>query len=162
RAVQALGRGGLNALRVARRASCTLSLRTRRRDFMRIGLPGLGSTVDDVVRRAERAEADGFATLWFNSAAAGDPLLAIAIAGRETSRIELGTAIVQTYTSHPLLMASRAAAVVSAIGAPRFTLGVGPSHKPVIEGVLGLSYDHAGRHTDEYVQIPAPLLPGEA
>jgi len=129
---------------------------------MRIGLPGLGSTVDDVVRRARRSEEEGFATLWFNSAAAGDPLLAIAIAGRATSRIELGTAVVQTYTTHPLLMASRAAAVVSAIGAPRFTLGVGPSHKPVIEGVLGLSYDHAGRHTDEYVQILAPLLRGEA
>jgi len=134
----------------------------RRRDCMRIGLPGLGSTVDDVVRRAQRADEDGFTTLWFNSAAAGDPLLAIANAGRATSRIELGTAVVQTYPCHPLLLASRAAAVVSAIGDPRFTLGVGPSHRPVIEGMLGLSYENAGRHTDEYVQILAPLLRGEA
>jgi hypothetical protein len=30
-----------------------------------IGLPGLGSTPDKVIRQAERAEADGFCTLWY-------------------------------------------------------------------------------------------------
>jgi len=129
---------------------------------MRIGLPGLGATVDSIIRQAERAEADGFTSLWYASAVMGDPLVAMALAGRATSTIELGTAILQTYACHPILMATRAAAVVSAIGAPgRFTLGVGPSHQPVIEGVLGLSYDTPGRHTDEYVQILAPLLRGE-
>ena len=50
---------------------------------------------------------------------------------------------------------------MSAIGASgRFTLGVGPSHQPFIEGVLGLPYSTAGRHT-EYVQIAAALLRGE-
>ena len=39
----------------------------------------------------------------------------------------------------------------------RFTLGVGPSHQPVVEGMLGLPYSTAGRHTDEYVQIAAAL-----
>lgn len=128
---------------------------------MRIGLPGLGSTVDGIVQQAERAEADGFSSLWYTSAA-GDPLIAIALAGRATSTIELGTAVLQTYACHPVLQAYRAAAAASAIGAPRrFTLGVGPSHQPVVEGMLGLSYDTPGRHTDEYVQILAALLRGE-
>ena len=130
---------------------------------MRIGLPGAGRTVDDIVRRAEQDEADGFTSLWFASAVAGDPLVAIALAGRATSRIELGTSVLQTYTTHPALMATRAAAVVSAIGTPsRFTLGIGPSHRPVIESMLGMSYDTVGRHTEEYVQIAAQLLRGEA
>ncbi len=129
---------------------------------MRIGLPGLGRTADEVIRQAERAEADGFTSLWYASAVLGDPLIAIAIAGRATSTIELGTSVVQTYPCHPVLMATRAAAVTSAIGAPgRFTLGVGPSHQPFIEGMLGLPYSTAGRHTDEYVQIAAALLQGE-
>jgi F420-dependent oxidoreductase-like protein len=61
-----------------------------------------------------------------------------------------------------VLAANRANATASAIGTPgRFTLGVGPSHRVVIEGRLGLSYDTPGRHTDEYVQILAALLRGE-
>ena len=129
---------------------------------MRIGLTGFGKTVDQVVRQAERAEADGFTSLWYPSAVTGDPLVAMAIAGRATSRIELGTAILQTYPCHPTLMAARAASTAAAIGAPdRFTLGIGPSHQPVIEGVLGLSYATPGRHTDEYVRILTTLLGGE-
>jgi F420-dependent oxidoreductase-like protein len=130
---------------------------------MRIGLPGIGSTVDKLVAQAQRAEADGFTSLWYASATAGDPLVAMAIAGRATSRIELGTSVLQTYTSHPVLMATRAAAVAAAIGSPdRFTLGIGPSHRPVIEGMFGLDYEHAGRHTEEYVGVLAQLLRGEA
>jgi len=129
---------------------------------MRIGLTGAGSTVANVIRQAERAEADGFSSLWYPSAVLGDPLVPIALAGRATSTIEFGTAVLQTYACHPVLQAARASAVAGAIGSPgRFTLGVGPSHEPVIEGVLGLSYDRPGRHTDEYVQILTALLRGE-
>lgn len=129
---------------------------------MRIGLPGLGTSIDQLVRQAERAEADGFHSLWYASAVFGDPLVAIAVAGRATSRIELGTSVLQTYTSHPVLMANRAAAVANAIGTPgRFTLGLGPSHHTAIKGAYGLSYDTPGRHTDEYVQVVTALLRGD-
>lgn len=39
------------------------------------------------------AEADGLTSLWYASVVTGDPLVAMAVAGRETSRIELGTAV---------------------------------------------------------------------
>lgn len=129
---------------------------------MRIGLPGGGASVDRIVRQAERAEADGFTSLWYASAVAGDPLVAMALAGRATSTVELGTAVLQTYACHPVLQATRAAAAAQAIGTPgRLTLGLGPSHRPVVEGVLGLSYATPGRHTDEYLRVVAPLLRGE-
>ncbi|HEY8525723.1 MAG TPA: TIGR03564 family F420-dependent LLM class oxidoreductase [Acidimicrobiales bacterium] len=129
---------------------------------MRIGLPGGGTTVDRIIHQAEQAEADGFTSLWYASAVAGDPLTAMALAGRATERIELGTAVLVTYACHPVLQANRAAATAAAIGAPgRFTLGVGPSHQPVVEGVLGLSYATPGRHVEEYVQVLAALLRGE-
>jgi F420-dependent oxidoreductase-like protein len=129
---------------------------------MRIGLTAFGATVDKLVGQAERAEAEGFSSLWFPSAVAGDPLVAMALAGRATSTIELGTSVLVTYASHPGLEARRAAAVAAGIGAPgRFTLGVGPSHQPVVEGMLGLPYDTPGRNTDEYVQILTTLLRGE-
>jgi F420-dependent oxidoreductase-like protein len=129
---------------------------------MRIGLPGLGSNPDQIIRQAEKAEADGFSSLWYASAVGGDPVTAMALAGRATSSIELGTAILQTYACHPFLQATRAVAAAMAIGQPgRFTLGVGPSHDVVIDGMLGLSYEHPGRHTAEYVEVLASLLRGE-
>src|SRR4029453_8862571 len=129
---------------------------------MRIGLPGLGRSVDHIVEQAGRAEADGVSGLGSPSPGAGDPPGGGAPGGGATSTIELGTAVLQTYTCHPVLQASRAAAVAGAIGGPgRFTLGVGPSHEPVVEGMLGLSYQTPGRHTDEYVQIVVALLRGE-
>src|SRR5690349_16297110 len=128
---------------------------------MRIGLTGGASSVDKMIEQAQRAEADGFTSLWYASAVAGDPLVAMAIAGRATSTIELGTSVLQTYTAHPVLQANRARSVADAMGRPGFTLGLGPSHRPPIEDAYGLSYSHPGRHTEEYVQVLTALLRGE-
>ena len=128
---------------------------------MRIGITGGGSTVDRIVDQAVEAERDGFTSVWYASAVAGDPLVAIALAGRATTSIELGTAVLQTYPTHPLTMATRAASVAASMGRPGFTLGIGPSHAPVIEGVYGLPYDHPGQHTEEYTRILVPALRGE-
>ena len=127
---------------------------------MRIGISGGAATTDAMIDQAVRAEADGFTSLWYASAIGGDPLVAMALAGRATTSIELGTSVLQSYTSHPVLMAARAASVVAAMGRPGFTLGVGPSHQPNIEGGYGLSYAHPGRHTEEYVQVLSALLGG--
>jgi F420-dependent oxidoreductase-like protein len=129
---------------------------------MRIGLSGGGASIDRMVEQAQRAEADGFTTLWYAGAVAGDPLVPISHVGRATTSIELGTAVAQTYPCHPVLMATRAAATANVMGRAGLTLGVGPSHAPVVESSYGLAYDRPGRHTEEYVQVLAPLLRGEA
>ena len=129
---------------------------------MRIGLTGGAATADKMIEQAQQAEADGFTSLWYASTVAGDPLVAIALAGRATARIELGTAVLQTYPCHPLLQANRASSVVNAIGRAGFTLGIGPSHESIVRDVLGMSYDHPGRSTEEYATILAGLLRGES
>jgi F420-dependent oxidoreductase-like protein len=129
---------------------------------MRIGLSGGGTSVDRIVEQAQDAERDGFTSLWYASAVSGDPLVAMATAGRATTTIELGTAVLQTYPCHPLLMANRAASVASAMGRPGMTLGIGPSHAPVIEGVYGVGYDRPGLHTEEYTRVVVSALRGEA
>src|SRR6187549_2998319 len=116
---------------------------------MRIGLTGGAATADKMIEQAQQAEADGFTSLWYASLVTGDPLVAMALAGRATSRIELGTAVLQTYPCHPLLQANRVASVVDAMGRPGFTLGIGPSHEPLVRGVFGLSYDRPGQNTEE-------------
>jgi F420-dependent oxidoreductase-like protein len=86
----------------------------------------------------------------------------MAIAGRSTSKIELGTAVLQTYPCHPLLQANRVGAAANAMARPGLTLGIGPSHEPVVHGVLGMSYEHAAANTDEYLAILTGLLRGQA
>jgi F420-dependent oxidoreductase-like protein len=85
----------------------------------------------------------------------------MALAGRATTAIELGTSVLVTYACHPVLQATRALAAASAMGRPGLTLGMGPSHQPVIEGMLGLSYAGVGAHTEEYIDILAPLARGD-
>ena len=128
---------------------------------MRIGLTGGGTTADRIIQQAVDAEADGFSSLWYASAVFGDPLVAMALAGRATSTIELGTSVLQTYTCHPVLQANRAASTAAAMERPGLTVGVGPSHQPAIEGAYGLSYEGVGAHTQEYVTVLAALLAGE-
>jgi alkanesulfonate monooxygenase SsuD/methylene tetrahydromethanopterin reductase-like flavin-dependent oxidoreductase (luciferase family) len=126
---------------------------------VRIGLSAGATTVERAIEQAQEAEQAGFTSLWYPGAVGGEPLVQMAFAGRVTSRIELGTSVLQTYPCHPTLMVSRLRAVTTAVGRP-VTLGIGPSHKPAIEG-LGLSYDNVGRHTEEYVRTVAGLLLGE-
>jgi F420-dependent oxidoreductase-like protein len=47
------------------------------------------------------------------------------------------------------------------MGRPGFTLGIGPSHRSLVEGVYGYEYDRPGRNTEEYVRILTALLRGE-
>jgi F420-dependent oxidoreductase-like protein len=44
----------------------------------------------------------------------------------------------------------------------RFTLGIGLSHKLVIEDMFGMSYDKPAKHMREYIDVLTPLLKGEA
>src|SRR6516165_8836029 len=92
---------------------------------MKIGLGGGGPTIERIIEQAAEAEAAGFATLWYPSAVLGDPLAPIAVAGRATSSIELGTGVLQTYNAHPLLTAARTAAAAATMGRPGLVLGMG-------------------------------------
>ena len=128
---------------------------------MRIGLGAGAPTIDRIIEQAVEAEAAGFTSLWLPSSVLGDPLTAIAVAGRATSSIELGTAVLVTYAAHPLLTAARAASTAAAMARPGFVLGLGPSHDMAIEGMYGLSYEHVGRNTEEYTRIVTTALRGD-
>jgi F420-dependent oxidoreductase-like protein len=124
---------------------------------MRIGLVGQAGTVDHVVEEATQAASDGFASLWYSNIFALDAMTACAVAGREVVGIELGTSVVPTYTRHPHAMAQQAATTQDACRG-RFVLGIGLSHKVVIESMFGLSFDKPAKHMREYLAVLMPLL----
>jgi F420-dependent oxidoreductase-like protein len=114
---------------------------------------GERTSVEQLARNGRDAESRGLSTAWVPHIPWSlDALTALAIAARETSTIELGTAVVPTFPRHPLSLAQDALSVQAA-AAGRLALGIGPSHPVVIEGMYGLSYAHPAAHTAEYVEV---------
>ena len=133
---------------------------------MKIGI-GIGGgtgedgTLADVIEQARQAEADGFASAWMANIFGPDAITTLALAGQVTSTIELGTFVVPTYPRHPTAIAQTALTAAAATNG-RFTLGIGLSHKLVIEDMFGLDYSKPIRHMREYLSVLNPLLAGEA
>lgn len=123
-------------------------------------MPGPHEELGRLEAHARRLEADGLDSLWLANIFGLDAITALAIVGRRTRRIELVTAVVPTYPRHPLAMAQQALTASAAAGG-RFTLGIGLSHRPVIEGMLGQSFEKPAVHMREYLAVLGPLLRGE-
>ncbi len=117
-------------------------------------------TLEDVVAEAAAVERDGFAAFWTPNIFGHDALTALAVVGTQVPRIELGTAVVPTFPRHPHAIAQQSHTVAAASG-NRFTLGIGLSHKIVIEDMFGLSYDKPVRHLREYLSVLMPLSRNE-
>jgi 5,10-methylenetetrahydromethanopterin reductase len=145
--------------------STTSKLKKAKDSTMRIGVmsgatPGPDGTLDGLVARAKDLEARGFHAIWMANIFGHDAILAQSIVGRETERIELGTAVVPSYPRHPHAMAQQCLTAQEACGG-RFTLGLGLSHQLVIENMFGMSYEKPARHMREYMEVLGPLLRGE-
>lgn len=116
--------------------------------------------LDGLVKAAQRAEASGFDNLWMANIFGFDAITSLAIIGRATESIGLGSAVVPTYPRHPSAIAQQAVTAAAASNG-RFTLGIGLSHKIVIEDMLGFSYEKPARHMREYLEVLVPLMAGE-
>jgi 5,10-methylenetetrahydromethanopterin reductase len=125
-----------------------------------IGADGGGASLDDVIGIAREAEEKGLDNVWMANIFSFDAISTLALIGRETSRIGLGTAVTPTYPRHPTAIAQQALTTAAASN-NRFTLGIGLSHKLVIEDMLGMSYDRPARHMREYLSVLMPLARGE-
>ena len=131
---------------------------------MRIGMsltepagPGAFTALRD---QLQQAAGDGFASAWMSNIFGVDALTALAVAGSQVPGIELGTAVVPTYPRHPAVLAQQALTVSLALGG-RLALGIGLSHRIVIEGMYGYGFERPARHMSEYLSILLPLLDGE-
>ena len=72
-----------------------------------IGADGASNTLDDIVNVAKRAEAAGLDNVWLANIFGFDAISTLAIVGRETDRIGLGTAVTPTYPRHPTAIAQQ-------------------------------------------------------
>lgn len=122
---------------------------------MKIGmiLPNPGALLDLETLLAEisRAEERGIRSVWVANVPRGfDALTLLALAGQHTRTVELGTFVVPTYTRHPVALAQQALTTNAAMGG-RLVLGIGLSHRVVMEQGLGFDWSHPIRHMREYL-----------
>jgi F420-dependent oxidoreductase-like protein len=128
-------------------------------DDVRIGLmigPERGryrEKVDELVADAEAAEATGFTSIWVPQIPNDfDALTAVALMGRATRHIEIGTAVVPVQSRHPVAMAQQALST-QAVCEGRLTLGIGPSHNWIVEDMFGLPYERPAQLVRDYVEV---------
>ena len=131
---------------------------------MRLGtmlsMPGDAAGTRALVDRAVAAERAGFDSCWLPQVDTIDALTVLALAGSATQRIELGTAVVPTYPRHPTVLAAQALTAQDAT-ANRLALGIGLSHRFMIEDGLGLDYSRPIPHMRDYLTILRGLLRGD-
>ena len=130
---------------------------------MRIGVMVDGGTAGEVVGKARDLEVRGFDSVWVASFFGHglEALTAMTLAAHETSRIELGTAVVPIYYHHPAALAEQAVSIQQ-VADGRFTLGIGLSHPFIVEDWLGMPYAKGAAKMNEYLSIIRPLLDGVA
>jgi F420-dependent oxidoreductase-like protein len=112
----------------------------------------------DLVLEAERL---GYDSVWTAEAYGSDAVSPLAWIGARTSRIRLGTAIMQMPARTPAMTAMTAMTLDSLSGG-RFILGLGPSGPQVVEGWHGVAYGKPLTRTREYVSIIRKILAREA
>lgn len=98
-----------------------------------------------------RADESGVAAVWLTSGSA-EQMCLLSVAAVQTKTIRLGTSVVPTWLRHPLVLAQQAA-VVAELAPGRFVLGIGPSHKPMMEGVFGVEFRRPLTQTREYLEV---------
>jgi F420-dependent oxidoreductase-like protein len=133
---------------------------------VRIGVM-IGPERGDAARKVARmiddvqwAEAGGLHTAWVPQIPSDfDALIAVALMGSRTTRIEIGTAVVPLQTQHPVALARQALSAHAAAGG-RLALGVGPSHHWIIADMLGMSYERPAALTRDYLEVLDAALRG--
>ncbi len=124
----------------------------------RVGLTVQAPDVTTIINRIREAEQAGIRQVWMTqSAGMLDTLTLFAAAAVKTTRIRLGTSIVPVYPRHPLVMAQQAA-TIETLAPGRLRLGVGTSHRHVMENIYGLTMPSPLAYLREYVEVMRQVL----
>lgn len=119
-----------------------------------------GRSIEQAIARVQRAEELGYEAAYVTHIAGRDALTVLTAYAMRTERIRLGTGVVPIYTRTPATMA-QTAATIDDLSNGRLNLGLGVSHRPVVEGWHGQTIDRPVAEMREYVAIVRAILRGE-
>jgi alkanesulfonate monooxygenase SsuD/methylene tetrahydromethanopterin reductase-like flavin-dependent oxidoreductase (luciferase family) len=119
-----------------------------------------GRTLEAALDRLRLAEALGYESAYVAHLAGRESLTVCTAYALATERTRMGPGVVPIYSRTPATMA-QTAATIDELAHGRFTLGLGVSHRAIVEGWHG---EHIGRpvaEMREYVAIVRAILRGE-
>ncbi len=108
----------------------------------------------DLIMEGERL---GYDSVWTAEAWGSDAVTPATWILAQTTKIKVGTAIMQMPARSPA-MTAMTAMTLDALSGGRFILGLGPSGPQVIEGWHGVAYGRPLERTREYIQIIRKIL----
>jgi F420-dependent oxidoreductase-like protein len=111
-----------------------------------------GANPDDATETVVAAEDCGFDSVWTAEAYGSDAFTPLTWYAARTSRIKLGTGLVQLSARTPAATAMTAA-TLDALSGGRLTLGLGVSGPQVVEGWYGVPFPKPLERTRDYVEI---------
>jgi alkanesulfonate monooxygenase SsuD/methylene tetrahydromethanopterin reductase-like flavin-dependent oxidoreductase (luciferase family) len=118
-----------------------------------------GPDFQESLKHVQLADELGYESVWVTNNVAREAFVTLTAYACATTRIGVGTDIVQVYTRHPALMAQQALSLNDVSGG-RFRLGLGVSHGANIEGALGLEMGKPLDVMREYVQVVRQAFAG--
>jgi alkanesulfonate monooxygenase SsuD/methylene tetrahydromethanopterin reductase-like flavin-dependent oxidoreductase (luciferase family) len=119
-----------------------------------------GRSLQGAVERVRHAESLGYEAVYTTHIAGRESLTVLTAYALGTSRIRVGTGVVPIYTRTPATMA-QTAATIDELSDGRLMLGLGVSHRPVVEGWHGQTIDRPVAEMREYAGIVRAILRGE-
>jgi F420-dependent oxidoreductase-like protein len=121
-----------------------------------------GPTLNIPVELVQRAEELGYDSVWTAEAYGSDAVTPLAFLAGKTSRIKLGTAIMQLAARTPANCAMSAATVDALAGGGRFIAGLGVSGPQIVEGWYGQPWGKPYWRIKDYVEIMRKVFAREA
>lgn len=116
--------------------------------------------VERMLNDAKWAEDNGLSTVWIPQVPDEfDAMTAAALVAHNTSRIEIGTAVVPLQSRHPIALVQQSLSTLM-VAKGRFTLGLGPSHHWIISDMLGLPYEKPAALTADYLDVLDAAMAG--
>lgn len=121
---------------------------------------GRGYTFEEDVKTIVEAEKMGVDSVWGGEAWGADAIVPLAYIAAHTTKIKLGTAIMQVTARRPS-MTAMTAMTMAAISGNRFILGLGMSGPQVVEGLHGESFEKPLTRMRECIEIIRLAFAGE-
>ncbi len=125
-----------------------------------LGYQTAWTTPADHLALAQEADRLGYAVVWASEAYGSDAATMLAWIAGQTSRIDIGSAILQIPARSPA-MTAMTAATLDTLSGGRFRLGLGVSGPQVSEGWHGVRFARPLQRTREYVEIVRRAVAGE-
>jgi alkanesulfonate monooxygenase SsuD/methylene tetrahydromethanopterin reductase-like flavin-dependent oxidoreductase (luciferase family) len=119
-----------------------------------------GRSLEQAIARVQLAESLGYDAAYVTHVAGRESLTVITAYALATSSIRVGPGVVPIYSRTPATMA-QTAATIDELSGGRLTLGLGVSHRPVVEGWHGQTIDRPVAEMREYASIVRAILRGE-